>query len=70
MTLPDKHLVSRYKELRILLMYFMHRIIFVTSELGLVAIAIKIMLTIIQIGGLQFASHSEIILSEFIFHSM
>ena len=70
MTLPDKHLVSRYKELRILLMYFMHRIIFATSELGLVAIAIEIMLTQIQLGGVKFVSYSGIILSELIFHSM
>ena len=45
MELPSNNLVIRYKELYILLMYFMHGIIIGTSELGLVAITIEIMLT-------------------------
>ena len=57
MDYPDKQLVIRDKELRILLMYFMHGIIFATSELGLVAISIKIMLTQMQLGGVRFVSH-------------
>ena len=70
MDLLVKNLASREKALSILLMYFMHGIIFATYNLGLVAIATERMLTRMQLGGVRFASHSRIILSELIFHSM
>ena len=70
MDLHSKHLLSRYKTLRIFLIYFMHGIIFATSELGLVAISIEIMLTQIQICDVQFERHSRISLSELICYFM
>ena len=66
MALPTKNLVSRYKALIILFMYFMHVIILATSYLGLVAVSIERMLTQIQFGGVKFASHSVISLYELI----
>ena len=51
MALPDQHLVRRDKALRIFLMYLMHGIIFETSELVLVAISTKRILTRMQLGG-------------------
>ena len=70
MYLSGKHFVIRKKALRIFLVYFMYGIIFVTSEVVLVAIAIEIMLIQIELGGLRFVIHSIISLSELIFHSM
>ena len=63
MALPAKHLVSRYRALRIFLVYFMHGIVLATSELVLVAISIEIMLTRMQLCGVKFESHSIISLS-------
>ena len=63
MALTEKHLVSRDKALRIFLIYFMHGIIFANFELVLVVIVIEILLTQMQLGGVQFSSHSKMILS-------